>query len=184
MNNNGYAQIGDPATGRRIPDRLLSHGSAVVCGAFSPDGRLVATGSSDDTCRVWDVATGDPRTPSMRHDGTVCQVVFSPDGRLLLTASEDGNARLWTVDSGERLSPPLDPNGWVKEVFASPDNSAVWKLDGEVRSIEDLQLEAEWLSGRHIDKKLGGLVPYSREELESLKVRIQTQCPQLFSLSR
>jgi hypothetical protein len=119
----------------------------------------------------------------MRHDGTVCQVVFSPDCNFLLTASEDGNARLWTVDRGERLSPPLDPNGWVKAVFASPDNPAAWKLDGDTRSIEELQLEAEWLSGRYIDHKLGGLVPYSRAELQNLKVRIQSQCPQLFSLS-
>jgi WD40 repeat protein len=184
MDNHGHGQIWDPGTGRRTPDRLLTHGSAVVCGAFSSDGRLVATGSSDDTCRVWDAATGEPLTPSMRHDGTVCQVVFSPDCNFLLTASEDGNARLWTVQTGERLSPPLDPNGWVKEVFASPDNPAVWKLEGDTRSIADLQLEAEWLSGRYIDKNLGGLVPYSREELENLRARIQLQCPQLFTLSR
>lgn len=182
MNNNGYGQIWEPATGRRNPDRLLTHGSAVVCGAFSLDGRLVATGSSDDTARVWDVATGEPRTPYMRHDGTVSQVVFSPDCHFLLTASEDGNARLWTVDNGERLSPPLDPNGWVKEVFASPDSPAAWKLEGEERSIEDLQLEAEWLSGRYIDKTLGGLVPFSRGELQSLRDRIKSRCPQLFSL--
>jgi WD40 repeat protein len=119
----------------------------------------------------------------MRHDGTVCQVVFSPDCNFLLTASEDGNARLWTVQTGERLSPPLDPSGWVKEVFASPDNPAVWKLEGDTRSIADLQLEAEWLSGRYIDKNLGGLVPYSREELENLRARIQLQCPQLFNLA-
>src|SRR2546430_14850279 len=55
---------------------------------------LLATASSDETARVWDLAGG----PAWRniHDGEVVAVAFRPDGRLLATGSSDGTARAWT----------------------------------------------------------------------------------------
>ena len=63
--------------------------------AFSPDGRLLATASSDRTARLWDPATGECLRTLTGHDGSVNGVAFSPDGRLLATASDDKTARLW-----------------------------------------------------------------------------------------
>jgi WD40 repeat protein len=62
-----------PAT----PDWVLSV-------AFSPDGRLLASGSWDDgTIKLWDVATGSLVRTLSGHTGAVNSVAFSPDGRLL-----------------------------------------------------------------------------------------------------
>jgi WD40 repeat protein len=119
----------------------------------------------------------------MKHDGNVFRVVFSPDSNCLLTASEDGTARVWNANNGERLSPPLDPDGWVKQAFAYPADPAVWKLEVEERSLEQLKSEAEWVSGHRIDRTRGGLFPLSREEMRALEERIQTHWPELLALS-
>ena len=58
--------------------------------AFSPDGQTALTGSWDNTARLWDVTTGQPRGTVLKHDGIVNAVAFSPDGQTALTGSQDG----------------------------------------------------------------------------------------------
>jgi WD40 repeat protein len=63
--------------------------------AFSRDGRLLATASTDLTARVWDPATGEHLRTLTGHASGVWGVAFSPDGLLLATTSDDNTARLW-----------------------------------------------------------------------------------------
>jgi WD40 repeat protein len=67
--------------------------------AFSPDGRLLATGARDDTVKLWEVSTG--RVLRTLY-GAQNPVVFSRDGRLLVTGDLRGLVTLWDVASGER----------------------------------------------------------------------------------
>ncbi len=70
--------------------------------SFSSDGKTLATGSGDNTIKLWDVETGQEiRTLTLTgHNGSVSSVSFSPDGKTLATGSDDGTIKLWNGEYG------------------------------------------------------------------------------------
>ena len=77
------------------------HLSSVESVAFSPDGKLIVSGSGDETIRLWDAATGALHgEPLEGHLGSVNSVAFSPDGKLVVSGSNDKTVRLWDVATG------------------------------------------------------------------------------------
>jgi WD40 repeat protein len=73
------------------------HTDSVNSVAFSPDGWLLASGSDDNTIKLWDVATGSEVLTLAGHTDDVTSVAFSPDGRLLASGSEDKTIKLWDI---------------------------------------------------------------------------------------
>jgi roadblock/LC7 domain-containing protein len=99
--------------------RALHLGHEVNAVAFSPDGGLLATGSADQTARIWDIPSGQERT-RLAHGEGVAAVAFSPDGRLLATGSADQTARIWDAASGQERT-RLSHDEGVLAVAFSPD---------------------------------------------------------------
>jgi WD40 repeat protein len=98
-----------------------AHRETVRMGAFSPDGRLLISGSNDDTARIWDSASGQPIGRELIHRGEVFTVGFSPNGKLAVTGGYDGAVRFWDVPSGRSIGEPMRHEGVVWTAVFSAD---------------------------------------------------------------
>ena len=86
---------------------LEGHGNDVRSVAFSPDGNTIASGSYDNTVRLWDAATGAHKQTLEGHRGNVQSVAFSPDGNTIASGSSDYTVRLWKFSGYVSITPAV-----------------------------------------------------------------------------
>lgn len=101
--------------------------------ALSPNGKIIASVSRDNTVKLWIAKTGDIQQ-ILSHTDTVGGVAFSPDGKFIASASDDGTVKLWIINTGE-LQGTFDHTAYVNAVAFSPDGKyiASGSSDGKVR---------------------------------------------------
>src|SRR5712691_10315012 len=88
---------------RGTPLEELPHPGAVFSLAWSPDGRLLASGDFAGHIRLWERQQTGPATCVQTlwgHTNWVCGLAFAPDGSRLASASWDGTLKLWELESG------------------------------------------------------------------------------------
>ncbi|MFP2957831.1 WD40 repeat domain-containing protein [Myxococcus sp. 1LA] len=124
------------ATARASSLRWAKHfEGSVLALAFSPDGRLLASGGYDAIVRVWDVETGAQVAELKGHEAEVHAVAFSPDGRWLAAAGRPGALWLWDWKEGRRVALLSGHSDVVLGLAFSPDGErlASGGLDRTVR---------------------------------------------------
>ena len=125
--SDGTVWLWDAVTGRktiltgtgRHKVKLTGHTSWVNSVAFSPDGGTLASGSWDETVRLWDAVTGGHKATLTGHTYWVLSVAFSPDGGTLASGSFDGTVLLW------ELTPSATTNAVVSISPASVQSPAI-----------------------------------------------------------
>jgi len=110
---------------------FVGHALGVTSVRFSPDGRKVLTGSSDNTAKLWDASAGSLLRTFSGHTGAVNSVAFSPDGRKVLTGSSDNTAKLWDASTGSLLRTFFGHTYYVYSVAFSPDGKKVLTGSGD-----------------------------------------------------
>ena len=108
--------------------------------SFSPDGKLLAFGSWDNTVKLWNWNLDCKAIETViTHGARVQDVSFSPDGKMIASASSDNTIKLWTLGETEPrtlrghnawvLSLSFHPNGKILATGSSDQTVKLWSID-------------------------------------------------------
>lgn len=107
--------------------QVFSHATNASDASFSPDGgRILVRHGNAGFAQVWDIASGRPVTPPLRHEGVLLlRPTFNARGDKLLTGGQEGTARIWDAQTGQPLTPPMQDGPGMNFCRLSPDEHLV-----------------------------------------------------------
>ena len=91
--------------------------------AFSPDGRILASGNADGNIILYDRITGTQKTLIGRNTEYITSLAFSPDGKILASSNREGTVRLWDAITGEAKYTLMEDMGG--HVSFTPDSDTI-----------------------------------------------------------
>src|SRR6266487_420655 len=98
---------------------------SILSVAFSPNGKLLAAGTSNSEVRLWQLASSTPVQTFQEHKDWVRSVAFNVDGSTIASCSNDQTVRLWEVSSGRCLRTMQGHINRVWSVAFNPDGSTI-----------------------------------------------------------
>jgi len=119
---------------RSLKRILEGHSAGVNSVAFSVDGKILASGSKDNTVKLWGVASGLLLRTLEGHSNWVNLVAFSADGKTLASGGEDKTVRLWDVASGRTLRTLEGHSDRINSVAFSADGQTL--VSGSGRAVD------------------------------------------------
>ncbi|KAJ5916862.1 hypothetical protein N7504_000877 [Penicillium tannophilum] len=100
---------------------LEGHGNWVSSVTFSPDGHMMASGSIDNTVKLWDAKSGKELQTLGEYDGEVSSVAFSPDSQIV-ASGVNMIIKLWDAKTGRELQTLEGHTHCVSSVIFSPNS--------------------------------------------------------------
>ena len=118
----------------RLPRATLNR-KQVLALAFSPNGTQLASGSKDNTIRLWDNASDSKPIVLQKHTGWTNVLAFSPNGKMLASGSTDKTVQLWNTDTGEPMATFTGHLNGINALAFSPDGTtlASGSTDGTIQ---------------------------------------------------
>ncbi|MBS4028869.1 MAG: fibronectin type III domain-containing protein [Ignavibacteriales bacterium] len=106
-------------------ETLTGHSSIVYSVRFKPDGNYLASGSVDNTIKLWNVYTGTVYRTLNGHSGSVNAIAYSPDGNFLVSGSEDNTLKIWNTTTGSFLRTLIGHTAPVRSLAYSPNGNYI-----------------------------------------------------------
>ena len=124
---------------------LRGHTELVNSVAYSPDGKILASGSNDWTIRIWDVDKRKHIKTLEGHTGKVNSVAYSQDGETIVSGSDDG-IRVWNVENWSDKIFYRNENTGIVNMMYSPDGKTLTSLskNGKIESWDLTSGEKQW----------------------------------------
>jgi WD40 repeat protein len=99
---------------------LTGHSSSIISIAFSSNGQTLASGSADNTIKIWNL-DGINAFSLLGHSSLINAVAFRGNGQILVSGSWDHTIKIWNCETGELLQTLDDHSGWIKSIAISFD---------------------------------------------------------------
>jgi WD40 repeat protein len=109
---------------------LSGHTQPVRALALSPSGQILASGSDDQTIKLWNTTTGKLLHTLNGHRDRIKSILITPDEKTVISTSFDNTIKFWDTQTGKETRAIGEKTG-VKAMVLTPDGKTLISGSGD-----------------------------------------------------